>query len=123
MSRIRLIAASMGAALAAASITIPAVATAAVASTAVASATVARAAEASGQAPVSAHVWVTTPDGADKLTAMSPVTFSGAPVTAPTIVVDPTLTFRTMRGFGGAITDSAATVLYRLSPAARTATM
>src|SRR6202035_1259571 len=42
---------------------------------------------------------------------------------APTIVVDPTLTYQTMQGFGGAITDSSATVLYRLSPAARAATM
>src|SRR6478609_6594218 len=46
-----------------------------------------------------------------------------APVTAHTIVVDPTLTYQTMQGFGGAITDSSATVLYRLSPAARAATM
>ena len=72
---------------------------------------------------MSAHVWVTTPDGTDKLRPMTPVAFSSAPVTAPAIVVDPTLSFQTMQGFGGAITDSSATVLYRLSPAVRQATM
>src|SRR5260370_30023545 len=74
-----------------------------------------------GPAPVSAHVWVTTPNGADKLRDLGTVAFSSAPATAPTIVVDPTLTFQTMQGFGGAITDSAATVLYPLSPAVRAA--
>ena len=106
MSRIRLIAASLGAALAATSA--PAVAAAS---------------QLNGPAPVSAHVWVTTPDGADKFADLGTVAFSDAPVTAPEIVVDPTLTYQTMQGFGGAITDSAATVLYRLSPAAREATM
>ena len=81
------------------------------------------ASELSDPAPVSAHVWVTTPDGADKLSDLGTVAFGGAPVTAPEIVVDPTLTFQTMQGFGGAITDSSATVLYRLSPAVRAATM
>jgi hypothetical protein len=78
---------------------------------------------AAGPAPVPAHVWVTTPDGQDKLSDLGTVTFGTAPVTAPTIVVDPTLTYQRMQGFGGAITDSSATVLYRLSPAARAATM
>jgi glucosylceramidase len=81
------------------------------------------ASERSGPAPVLAHVWVTTPDGADKLSDLGTVAFTGAPVTAPEIVVDPTLTFQRMQGFGGAITDSSATVLYRLSPAVRAATM
>ena len=81
------------------------------------------ASELSDPAPVSAHVWVTTPDGADKLSDLGTVAFGGAPVTAPEIVVDPTLTFQRMQGFGGAITDSSATVLYRLSPAVRAATM
>ncbi|HZR48987.1 MAG TPA: glycoside hydrolase family 30 beta sandwich domain-containing protein [Streptosporangiaceae bacterium] len=107
MSRISLIAASAGAALAAAvAVTVPAAG-----------------ALAGGAPPVLAHVWVTTPDGTDKLSDLGTVAFGGAPVTAPTIVVDPTQTFQTMQGFGGAITDSAATVLYRLSPAVRTATM
>ena len=81
------------------------------------------ASELSDPAPVSAHVWVTTPDGTDKLSDLGTVAFGDAPVTAPEIVVDPTLTFQRMQGFGGAITDSSATVLYRLSPAVRAATM
>ncbi len=107
MARIRIVMASLSAAVAAASAT-----------------TLAAGASASaGPAPVTAHVWVTTPDGTDKLTALAPATFGSAMPSAPTIVVDPTLTYQRMQGFGGSITDSAATVLYRLSPAARTATM
>src|SRR5690349_9870961 len=106
MGRFRVLAASAGAALAAAGLM--------TASTGSASA---------APAPVTAHVWVTTPDGTDKLTALAPATFGSAMPAAPTIVVDPTLTYQRMQGFGGAITDSAATVLYRLSPAARAATM
>src|SRR5258708_5343840 len=107
MSRIRFIVASLGTAMAAAS----------------AMTLAATGASAAGPAPVSAHVWVTTPNGADKLSDLGTVAFSGVPTTAPAIVVDPTLTFQTMRGFGGAITDSSATVLYGLSPAVREATM
>ncbi len=113
MSGLRLTVASLAAALAAAGTT-----------TLAAGAAATPAAAAPGSpAPVSAHVWVTTSDGADKLSPMTPVAFSSAPVTAPAIVVDPTLSFQTMQGFGGAITDSSATVLYRLSPAVRAATM
>ena len=110
MSRIRFIAASLGTAIAAASATTLA-------------AVGAFAAGPSRPGAGVAHVWVTTPDGADKLSDLGTVAFSSAPTTAPTIVVDPTLTFQTMQGFGGAITDSSATVLYRLSPAVREATM
>src|SRR6185437_10870129 len=78
---------------------------------------------AASEAPVTAHVWVTTPDGTDKLTPLSPAVFGSAAPTVSTVVVDPTLTYQVMQGFGGAITDSSATVLYRLSPAARAATM
>src|ERR1700730_15086998 len=109
MARIRFIAVSLGMALAAGATT---VATAGLPATA-----------APAQAAVSAHVWVTTPDGTDKLTPLAPATFGNSMPTAPTIVVDPTLTYQTMQGFGGAITDSSATVLYRLSPAARAGTM
>ncbi|MEY9893172.1 glucosylceramidase [Catenulispora sp. MAP5-51] len=73
--------------------------------------------------PVAAHVWLTTPDGANRLADKGTVAFSATPATAPTVVVDPTLTYQTMQGFGAAITDSSATVLSGLSPAARTATM
>src|SRR6476620_10392061 len=107
MTRIRIVMASLGAAAAAVSAT-----------------TLAAGASASaGPAPVTAHLWVTTPDGTDRLTAMTPSSFGSATPSALTIVVDPTLTYQRMQGFGGAITDSSATVLYRLSPAARAATM
>ena len=107
MARIRIVMASLSAAAAAASVTTLAVGASASAS----------------PAPVTAHVWVTTPDGTDRLTALAPATFGSAMPSAPTIVVDPTLTYQRMQGFGGAITDSSATVLYRLSPAVRAATM
>src|SRR5690242_21287663 len=103
MGRIRVLAASVSAALAV-GVAAPAVA-----------------APASGG--IQAHVWVTTPDGADKLTPLAPAVFGSAAPTVPTVVVDPTLTYQVMQGFGGAITDSSATVLYRLSPAARAAAM
>ena len=92
-------------------------------------------ASASGSASVSAstasaaHVWVTTPDGTDKLSDLGTVAFGNAAAvaaaapTTPAVVIDPTQTFQTMQGFGGAITDSSATVLYGMSPAARAATM
>ena len=70
-----------------------------------------------------ARVWVTTADGRDKLTYMGQVPFTTGQPSVPTIVVDPSRRFQTMDGFGGAITDSSAVVLYRLSPAARAATM
>jgi glucosylceramidase len=70
-----------------------------------------------------ARVWLTTPDGTDKLTYMGTVPFTSAPPSALTAVIDPSRTFQTMAGFGGAITDSSAVVLYRLSPAARDAAM
>lgn len=78
---------------------------------------------ASASAGINAHLWLTTPDGQDKLTDMGTVPFGTATPTAVTAVVDPTRKFQTMSGFGGAITDSSAVVLYRLSPAARAATM
>lgn len=83
----------------------------------------ASAADARGPAPVTAHVWVTTPDGKDKLSDLGTVAFGDAATTAPTVVVDPTLTYQTMRGFGGAITDSSASLLSGLSPSARDAAM
>jgi glucosylceramidase len=71
----------------------------------------------------SAHVWITTANGADKLSDLGAVDFSTAPSTAPTVVVDPTLTYQTMQGFGGAITDSSASVLYTLPAAQRAQVM
>ena len=49
------------------------------------------AAAAAAPAPgtISAHVWITTANGADKLSDLGTVDFSTAPSTAPTVVVDP----------------------------------
>jgi len=83
----------------------------------------------SASAALAAHVWVTTPDGTDRMSDLGTVAFgstaavAAAAPTTPAVVVDPTQTFQTMQGFGGAITDSSAAVLYGMSPAARAATM
>jgi len=74
-------------------------------------------------ATASAHVWITTANGVDKLSDLGTVGFSTAPSSAPTVVVDPTLTYQTMQGFGGAITDSSASVLYTLPTAQRVQVM
>jgi glucosylceramidase len=66
-----------------------------------------------------AQVWITTPDGANKMTDAGTVPFTSTPATAPTVVVDPSRTFQTMSGFGASITDSSAAVLYSLPPQAR----
>ena len=76
----------------------------------------------------SARVWVTTPDGTDTMADLGTVPFTGTPAastpsTAPTVVVDPSRSFQTMSGFGAAITDSSASVLYTLSPQARATAM
>jgi glucosylceramidase len=76
-----------------------------------------------GQRPVTARVWITTADGADKLTDEGSVAFSNAPTDAQTVVVDPTQTFQTMQGFGGSITDASASVLYTLPAAQRAQVM
>src|SRR4051812_28472203 len=74
-------------------------------------------------APAAAHVWITTPDGTDKMADLGTDAFGDGPTTAPTVVVDPGRTFQTMAGFGASITDSSASVLYTLNPAARAAAM
>jgi glucosylceramidase len=75
----------------------------------------------------SAQVWITTPDGTDKLADLGTVPFTSTPAdpatAPPTVVVDPSRTFQTMTGFGAAITDSSAAVLSTLSPQARDAAM
>jgi glucosylceramidase len=78
---------------------------------------------ASGSPAPAARVWITTADGTDKLSYQGTADFSAAPSTAPTIVVDPTLTYQAMQGFGGAITDSAASVLYTLPAGQRASVM
>jgi glucosylceramidase len=71
----------------------------------------------------SAHVWVTTPDGALKLSDQRSVAFQPGGSSALTITVDPSRGYQRMDGFGAAITDSAASVLYRLDKPTRDATM
>jgi glucosylceramidase len=71
-----------------------------------------------------AHVWVTTADGSEKLSDQGTVSFSTSqPGMVPTIVVDPSLRYQVMQGFGGSITDSSAAVLYTLPPAQRAAAL
>ena len=70
-----------------------------------------------------AHLWLTTADGSHKLSDMGTIPFTTTPSSAPTIVIDPSRSFQKMDGFGGAITDSAAHVLYGLSPSARARAM
>jgi glucosylceramidase len=64
-----------------------------------------------GTSPISVHVWLTTTDGAYKMSDMGTIEFGDAPPSAPTVVIDPSRDFQTMAGFGGAITDSSAVVL------------
>jgi glucosylceramidase len=66
---------------------------------------------------------VTTPDRAELLHERAPVSFGAGASSDPTIVVDPGIRYQSIDGFGAAITDSAAAVLYRLAPAARDAAM
>jgi len=75
-----------------------------------------------------AHVWITTPDGTDKMADLGTVGLTNSPSTdspstAPTVVIDPSRTFQTMVGFGASITDSSAAVLSALPPATRAQTM
>jgi glucosylceramidase len=76
-----------------------------------------------GTSPTTVHVWLTSADGAYKMSDMGTIAFGDALPSAPTVVVDPSRGFQTMAGFGGAITDSSAVVLNRLSAAARETTM
>ncbi|HEY3559094.1 MAG TPA: discoidin domain-containing protein [Kribbella sp.] len=69
------------------------------------------------------NVWVTTPDRAELLHQREPVSFHDGASNLTTITVDPRTTYQTMDGFGAAITDSSAAVLYRLSPADREQTL
>ena len=70
-----------------------------------------------------AHVWVTTPDGAMKMSDRGSVAFHRGDSNALTISVDPSRRYQTMEGFGASITDSSAHVLARLDKRTRDATM
>lgn len=87
-----------------------------------ASGTVAGAGSAFADTP-SAHVWITTADGTDKLADLGTVPFSTEPTSVQTVVVDPTRTFQTMTGFGASITDASASVLFTLPAAQRAQVM
>ncbi|AEV83505.1 glucan endo-1,6-beta-glucosidase [Actinoplanes sp. SE50] len=66
-----------------------------------------------------ARVWVTTVDRSELLHERSPVGFRRGSSALTTITVNPERTFQRMDGFGAALTDAAASVLYRLSAADR----
>ena len=72
-----------------------------------------------GAAPASpqARVWVTTPDGAERMHDRGTVPFArGAASKQLTITVDPSRRYQRMDGFGASITDSSASVLMTASP-------
>lgn len=70
-----------------------------------------------------AHVWVTTPDGAMKMSDRGSVGFRPGGSDALTISVDPSRHYQVMDGFGASITDSSASVLSRLNRTNRAAAM
>ena len=71
----------------------------------------------------SARVWVTTPDGALKMSDRGSVAFHPGGSDALTVSVDPSRRYQTMDGFGASITDSSAHVLSQLDGPARDAAM
>jgi glucosylceramidase len=71
----------------------------------------------------SARVWVTTPDGAEKMHDRGTVDFHPGGSSALTVSVDPSRRYQSMDGFGASMTDSSARVLYRLSKPQREAAM
>ena len=71
----------------------------------------------------SAHVWITTPDGTQRMHDAGAVAFRQGASTNLTVTVDPSRVYQRMDGFGASITDSSARVLYRLGPLQRDAAM
>ena len=72
--------------------------------------------------PPLARVWLTTVDGTQRLSDAGTVPFTRSDPNRPadlTVTVDPSRSYQSMQGFGAALTDSSAAVLYRLEPAAR----
>jgi glucosylceramidase len=78
---------------------------------------------ASPAAAASARVWVTTPDGAEKMHDRGAVAFAPGGSDVLTISVDPSRRYQSMDGFGASITDSSAQVLYGMSRSQRNAAM
>jgi glucosylceramidase len=71
----------------------------------------------------SAHAWVTTADGASRMSDRGAVPFHTGGSKNLTITVDPSRVYQTMDGFGASITDSSAHVLYSLRDGAREGAM
>jgi glucosylceramidase len=71
----------------------------------------------------SAHAWVTTADGASRMSDRGDVPFHRGGSKNLTITVDPSRVYQTMDGFGASITDSSAHVLYTLQGKARDGAM
>jgi glucosylceramidase len=71
----------------------------------------------------SAHVWITTPDGTQRMHDAGAVAFREGASANLTVTVDPSRVYQRMDGFGASITDSSASVLYRLGPLQRDAAM
>src|SRR5437660_1794311 len=68
--------------------------------------------------PPVVHMWLTTLDRQDKLTAQTPIVLQSgqaSPASDTLIAVDPTQHFQRITGFGAALTDTSAYVLSRLS--------
>jgi glucosylceramidase len=74
-------------------------------------------------AATNAHVWITTPDGAMKMSDRGSVAFAPGGSDELTVTVDPSRAYQRMDGFGASITDSSAHVLYRLDSQHRAAAM
>jgi glucosylceramidase len=70
-----------------------------------------------------ARVWLTTPDGALRLSDGGAVAFHRGGSANVTISVDPSRTYQRMDGFGASITDSSAAVLSTLDTDTRDRTM
>ena len=71
----------------------------------------------------SAHVWVTTPDGSQRMADGGQIPFQVGGSASLTVTVDPSRSYQRMDGFGASITDSSAHVLYGLGPKQRAAAM
>src|ERR1700754_3403725 len=69
------------------------------------------------------HAWVTTPDGTLKLADQGATAFRPGGSPELTISVDPSRAYQPIDGFGASITDSSASVLYRLDPRTRAEAM
>ncbi len=70
-----------------------------------------------------AQVWLTTTDGVNHLTRQSDIQFGSSNTSAPTIAVDDTQQMQQMDGFGAAVTNSSAWLIYNHMSAAQRTTL